>query len=54
MKKWSINSRYLEIPLVPAHYGENAGVAGGAALCLSLLYSELSYFFGGSFGGISA
>jgi glucokinase len=35
MKKWCINSRYLEIPLVPAHYGENAGIAGGAALCLS-------------------
>jgi len=35
MKKWCINSRCLEIPLVPAHYGENAGVAGGAALCLS-------------------
>ena len=35
MKKWCINSRYLEIPLVSAHYGENAGVAGGAALCLS-------------------
>jgi len=35
MKKWCVNSRYLEIPLVPAHYGENAGVAGGAALCLS-------------------
>jgi glucokinase len=35
MKKWCINSRYLEIPFVPAHYGENAGIAGGAALCLS-------------------
>src|SRR5579859_837968 len=35
MKKWCINSRYLEIPLVPAHYGENAGIAGAAALCLS-------------------
>ena len=35
MKNWCINSRYLEIPLVPAKYGENAGVAGGAALCLS-------------------
>jgi len=35
MKNWCINSRYLEIPLVPAHYGENAGIAGGAALCLS-------------------
>ncbi|HLK04459.1 MAG TPA: ROK family protein [Candidatus Acidoferrum sp.] len=35
MKKWCINSRYLEIPLVPAFYGEHAGIAGGAALCLS-------------------
>lgn len=35
MKNWCINSRHLEIPLVPAHYGENAGIAGGAALCLS-------------------
>jgi glucokinase len=35
MRNWCINSRYLEIPLVPAHYGENAGIAGGAALCLS-------------------
>lgn len=35
MKSWCINSRYLEIPLVPAFYGENAGVAGGAALCIS-------------------
>lgn len=28
-----VNSRCLEIPLVPARYGEDAGVAGGAALC---------------------
>jgi glucokinase len=35
MKRWCINSRYLEIPLVPAFYGENAGIAGGAALCIS-------------------
>ena len=35
MKSWCINSRYLEIPIVPAFYGENAGIAGGAALCLS-------------------
>ena len=33
MKDWCVNSRYLEIPLVPAFYGENAGIAGGAALC---------------------
>jgi glucokinase len=30
---WSINSRCQEIPIVPAHYGANSGIAGGAALC---------------------
>jgi glucokinase len=30
---WSINSRCQEIPLLPAHYGAQAGIAGGAALC---------------------
>lgn len=35
MKHWCINSRYMEIPLLPAFYGEHAGIAGGAALCLS-------------------
>ena len=30
---WCVNSRCLEIPLVPARYGESAGIAGGAALC---------------------
>lgn len=33
MKEWCVNARYSEIPLVPAHYGENSGIAGGAALC---------------------
>jgi glucokinase len=33
MKNWCVNTRYAEIPLVPAHYGENSGIAGGAALC---------------------
>lgn len=33
MKNWCVNSRYGEIPLLPAHYGENSGIAGGAALC---------------------
>jgi glucokinase len=33
MKNWCVNSRYAEIPLLPAHYGENAGIAGAAALC---------------------
>jgi len=35
MKRWCVNDRYSEIPLLPGHYGENAGVAGGAALCCS-------------------
>jgi glucokinase len=30
---WCLNSRCLEIPLVAARYGANAGIAGGAALC---------------------
>ena len=34
---WCVNSRCLEIPLVPARYGENAGIAGGAALCAESL-----------------
>jgi glucokinase len=33
MKNWCVNARHGEIALVPAHYGENAGIAGGAALC---------------------
>jgi glucokinase len=33
MKNWCVNARHGEIALVPAHYGENSGIAGGAALC---------------------
>ena len=33
LPQWCINSRCQEIPLVPAHYGANSGIAGGAALC---------------------
>ena len=33
LKRWCVNARCGEIPLVPAHYGENSGIAGGAALC---------------------
>lgn len=32
---WTINSRCREIPLVRARYGEDSGIAGAAALCLS-------------------
>src|SRR5579863_3116324 len=33
---WCVNSHSQEIPLVTAHYGADAGIAGGAALCLEL------------------
>ena len=33
LKDWCVNARCGEIPLVSAHYGENSGIAGGAALC---------------------
>jgi len=29
---WSVNSRCQEIPIIPANYGNEAGIAGGAAL----------------------
>ncbi|HVB08287.1 MAG TPA: ROK family protein [Candidatus Acidoferrales bacterium] len=32
---WTINSRCQEIPFVRARYGEDSGIAGAAALCLS-------------------
>ena len=33
LPSWCINSHCQEIPLVTAHYGADAGIAGGAALC---------------------
>jgi glucokinase len=30
---WCVNPRAADIPLVMAHYGADAGIAGGAALC---------------------
>jgi glucokinase len=33
LPKWCVNSHCHEIPLIPAHYGADAGIAGGAALC---------------------
>lgn len=30
---WCVNPRAAEIPLLMAHYGADAGIAGGAALC---------------------
>ena len=33
LPRWCVNPRVSEIPLVMAHYGADAGIAGGAALC---------------------
>ena len=33
LPRWCVNPRASEIPLLMAHYGADAGVAGGAALC---------------------
>jgi glucokinase len=33
LPSWCVNPRAAEIPLLTAHYGADAGIAGGAALC---------------------
>lgn len=33
LPSWCVNPRAAEIPLLMAHYGAGAGIAGGAALC---------------------
>lgn len=33
LPKWCVNPRASDIPLLMAHYGADAGIAGGAALC---------------------
>lgn len=33
LPKWCVNPRANDIPLLIAHYGADAGIAGGAALC---------------------
>ncbi|HTZ81850.1 MAG TPA: ROK family protein [Candidatus Acidoferrales bacterium] len=33
LPNWCVNPRASEIPLLIAHYGSDAGIAGGAALC---------------------
>jgi glucokinase len=33
LPRWTVNPHAAEIPLVMAHYGAEAGIAGGAALC---------------------
>ena len=34
LPRWCVNPHASEIPLVMAHYGADAGIAGGAALCV--------------------
>ncbi len=36
LPSWCVNSHCQEIPLVAARYGADAGIAGGAALCLEI------------------
>jgi len=36
LPSWCVNSHCQEIPLLAAHYGADAGIAGGAALCLQI------------------
>jgi glucokinase len=38
---WCVNSHCQEVPLVAAHYGGDAGIAGGAALCRELSSQNL-------------
>jgi glucokinase len=38
---WCVNSHCQDVPLVTAHYGADAGIAGGAALCRELSLRNL-------------
>ena len=33
LPRWCVNPSASQIPIVMAHYGADAGIAGGAALC---------------------
>ncbi|HZQ24547.1 MAG TPA: ROK family protein [Terriglobales bacterium] len=35
LSAYCVNSRCQEIPMLPAHYGADAGIVGGAALCFT-------------------
>jgi glucokinase len=43
MSAFCVNSRSTEIPVVPARYGADAGIAGGAALCFALRRNPAEY-----------
>lgn len=38
LPKWCVNLHCQDIPLLAAHYGADAGVAGGAALCRTIAH----------------
>jgi glucokinase len=38
---WCVNSHCQEVPIVTAHYGADAGIAGGAALCRGICLRSL-------------
>jgi glucokinase len=37
LPRWCVNSRCQEVPIIPANYGNEAGIAGGAALTFQLV-----------------
>ncbi|HMK29184.1 MAG TPA: ROK family protein [Terriglobales bacterium] len=41
VQNWSVNQRAGEIPLLQAHFGADAGIAGGAALCMAMRNSSV-------------
>lgn len=43
LPSWCVNPRADEIPLVMAHYGADAGIAGGAALCAGTAPANLPF-----------
>jgi glucokinase len=42
LPRWCVNPRASEIPLLAAHYGADAGIAGGAALCAAEISESAS------------
>jgi glucokinase len=47
---WCVNSHCQEVPLVTAHYGADAGIAGGAALCRGICTHSLESKVGATEG----
>jgi glucokinase len=41
LPKWCVNSHCQDVPMFSAHYGADAGIAGGAALCRELVSNDL-------------